>query len=249
MVFSRASQVPIFKQLQLEEALFRTSSENHCLAVYGSAPSIVMGAFGNLDELVDLEKWNNSSVPIIRRYSGGGTVVVDEATLFLCFILQKKSLNIEPYPKPLMQWVFEQIRPLFKPYELLWVDNDFCLEVNGKLYKVAGNAQSISQDRMVHHLCLPWSYSPSLMNLLKLPSKRPQYRQDRSHEDFLYPLSQTSLCPQLFIEKLQKQMQEHLNLESKAYFSLETHLQTPHRKATLIEKEASLLLIPTHRVQ
>lgn len=237
MFFSSAEQVPILDQLRIEEALFRSDESSYCLAIHGSNPSIVMGAFGQINELVEFTKWNETPLPIIRRYSGGGTVVVDEETLFLCFILQKNDFNIDPYPKEIMEWVFERVRPLFRPYELLWIDNDFCLEVDQKIYKVAGNAQSISSGRIVHHISIPWSYKKEFMNLLKLPSKRPKYRQDRSHDDFLYPLNQTSLTPDLFIKRLQEEIEKMIPCQVVDYQSLKKALEKDHRKSTRLEKK------------
>jgi hypothetical protein len=47
----------------------------------------------------------------------------------------------------------------------------------------------ISRDRWVHHTSFLWDFATSSMRLLQLPEKRPEYRADRQHEEFL-----TSLC-------------------------------------------------------
>lgn len=236
MFFASAYRVPILDQLRLEEALLRTSNHNYCLAVHGSSPSIVMGAFGKASSLIHLEEAYQQQIPIIRRYSGGGTVVVDENTLFLCFILEKGAFNFEAYPKSLMQWVYELLKPLFEPYNLLWVDNDFCLQHEGKVYKVAGNAQSITSTRMVHHISFPWHYEPELMALLKMPSQRPAYRENRSHKDFLLPLSKTSLSIELLINRLIQRLQGYTSLQIKDYTELHSARALTHRQATCLEK-------------
>lgn len=64
-------------------------------------------------------------------------------------------------------------------------EHDYCLGDR----KFAGNAQAISRERWVHHTSFLWSFSPHNMALLQLPEKRPAYRQDRDHHDFLTPLS------------------------------------------------------------
>ena len=51
--------------------------------------------------------------------------------------------------------------------------------------KIGGNAQSISKDRFVHHTSFLWDYRPERMGYLKMPKKRPNYRGDRMHAEFL----------------------------------------------------------------
>lgn len=55
--------------------------------------------------------------------------------------------------------------------------------------KIGGNAQSIGKDGFLHHTSFLWNYDcDNMMNYLTLPSKRPTYRSDRSHTDFLSTL-------------------------------------------------------------
>lgn len=63
-------------------------------------------------------------------------------------------------------------------------EHDYCLGAR----KFAGNAQAISRERFVHHTSILWSFKEENMRLLTLPEKRPAYRADRKHEDFLTPL-------------------------------------------------------------
>jgi hypothetical protein len=47
----------------------------------------------------------------------------------------------------------------------------------------------MSRDRWVHHTSWLWAFDARNMELLTLPPKRPEYRGDRSHGDFLRPIS------------------------------------------------------------
>lgn len=95
---------PIFRQLQIEEALLRTSDENFCIINEGTPPAIVMGISGKLNELVHEERHSKNPIPIIKRFSGGGTVVVDTDTIFVSFLFQKDFHDFAPYPEPIMKW-------------------------------------------------------------------------------------------------------------------------------------------------
>ena len=52
-------------------------------------PTIVMGLSGKVEKLINVEKAKELHLPVIKRFSGGGTVVVDNATFCLTFILNK----------------------------------------------------------------------------------------------------------------------------------------------------------------
>ena len=56
---------------------------------------------------------------------------------------------------------------------------------------MGGNAQTIVKNGWLHHTSFLWDYQPENMEYLTLPKKRPDYRQDRAHDDFLVKLNQT----------------------------------------------------------
>jgi len=125
---------------------------------------------------------------VIRRFTGGGTVVVDQDTIFSTLIFQGAALpHVECYPQPIMAWTesfyshaFSAV-PGFRQRE-----NDY---VFGER-KFGGNAQAITGKRWLHHSSLLWDFQPQRMGLLAHPRKQPQYRQGRHHSKFLVPLSQ-----------------------------------------------------------
>jgi lipoate-protein ligase A len=50
-------------------------------------PTIVLGIGGKAAKLVQLEHVAKDGVPLLRRFSGGGTVIVDQDSLFVTFIM------------------------------------------------------------------------------------------------------------------------------------------------------------------
>jgi lipoate-protein ligase A len=79
------------------------------------------------------------------------------------------------------------------------IENDFTF--GGR--KVAGNAQAISRDRWVHHTSFLWDYKAARMKLLKEPEKRPDYRGDRKHSNFLTPLISLGYKRSHFVEGIE----------------------------------------------
>ena len=44
-------------------------------------------------------------VPVVRRFSGGGTVIVDQGTIFVTFICNKSdAAELQPFPWDIMSW-------------------------------------------------------------------------------------------------------------------------------------------------
>nr|GMC64491.1 putative lipoate-protein ligase A isoform X2 [Ipomoea batatas] len=98
--------VPILQQLHLEERLLRTSSDNWCIINDGTnTPTIVMGISGNPTELLEINYVLRDKIPVIKMFTGGGTVIVDHGTIFATFICNKDDVpSVQPYPRPIMSW-------------------------------------------------------------------------------------------------------------------------------------------------
>lgn len=176
--------VPIYEQLQIEEFLLRGDSENWCIIAEQSPAAIVMGISGKVDELINQEKMRSSYLPLIKRFSGGGTVVIDENTLFVTFIFQKSSHDFFAFPEPIMKWseaLYQNCFPFLRLKE-----NDYVIGEK----KCGGNAQYIKKDRWLHHTSFLWDYDPAMMEYLLHPKKTPSYRAGRSHDDFLIRLKE-----------------------------------------------------------
>lgn len=168
--------VPIATQLQIEEKLLRHDDRNFCWINEGTSPTIVLGVSGKPDQWIDLKQ---NFLPVIQRFSGGGTVIVDENTIFITFIMQK---TFPAFPENIHAWAIEIYQKAFPQITLC--QNDYVIQSR----KCGGNAQYIKKNRWLHHTSFLWDYNPTHMQLLLTPPKMPSYRANRSHADFLTPL-------------------------------------------------------------
>lgn len=180
----RFKGLPILQQLHLEERLLRTSSENWCIINDGTdQPTVVMGVSGKPAELLAIESVLCDQIPVIRRFSGGGTVVVDPGTIFVTYICNKDAVvGLQPYPQPIMSWSGLLYNRVFQGI------GDFHLRENDYVFgnrKFGGNAQSITKNRWIHHTSFLWNYDVRNMAYLKHPARAPEYRLARSHLDFI----------------------------------------------------------------
>ncbi|KAK4263708.1 hypothetical protein QN277_029087 [Acacia crassicarpa] len=238
MKLIRLKGVPILEQLHLEERLLRTSSDNWCLINDGTnSPAIVMGLSGKLSELVEVRSVLQDQVPVIRRFSGGGTVIVDQGTIFVTLICNKEAVpDIQPFPPSIMSWSGQLYSEVFEGI------GDFQLRENDYVFgdrKFGGNAQSIIKHRWVHHTSLLWDYEVKNMAYLKLPAKAPNYRLARGHNDFVCRMKE--FLPRYeFVERTIKAIRSRFSLEpvadniadidvpSATHFAPSTRLLTDH---------------------
>ena len=229
----KQKNLPIFQQLQWEEALLRADTRNWCILNAGSPPAIVMGISGKYEELISAEKILRAPLPVIRRFSGGGTVVVDPQTLFVTLIIQSSDVPIPPFPRFIMEWTAQLYRPLFKTNADIFKENDYVLGEK----KWGGNAQSIIKGRWLHHSSILWDFQEDLMDYLHFPKKTPSYREGRSHKDFLCTIRDFYPDSSQFFQQFLEQMQKQFTLVETTQREIEEIGMKPHRKATEWIKE------------
>ena len=183
-----------------------------------------MGISGNPSALLDLSRVKRDKIPVLQRFSGGGTVIVDEETLFITFILSKDAVDIPAFPEPILRWSAEL-------YETAWQIPGFGLRENDYVIherKCGGNAQYIKKERWLHHTSFLLDYDPRNMDYLLLPPKRPKYRQDRPHAEFLCRLKETGVDAKKLIAKLRNELVKRFYMEDFNGWSGE---KGPHRQA------------------
>jgi len=194
--------VSIFDQLLLEERLLREDTRNFCILNEGSSPAIVMGISGKPEELIQFEAAQNLNFPIIQRFSGGGTVVIDEDTLFVTFLCNKKEFEFPAYPEKIMKWTERFYQNAFPIREFALRENDFVIGD----FKCGGNAQYIKKERWLQHTSFLWNFCPQKMASLLIPRKTPAYREGRSHVDFLCTLNKKLPSKEAFFEHIKKEL-------------------------------------------
>ena len=219
----RLKNTPIFEQLQLEEALLRSDHRSFCIINQGSPRAIVMGISGEPEALLNIENVQKNNIPVIKRFSGGGTVIVDENTLFITFIMSKEDIDIAPFPEPILRWSADLYAGAWNIPRFCLRENDYCIGEK----KCGGNAQYIKKDRWLHHTSFLWDFSEENMGHLLLPAKRPKYRLNRSHSDFLTRLKEHTASMDQLVEKLGNVKQLYMT-----EFDLSSWKSEPHRQAT-----------------
>jgi lipoate---protein ligase len=214
----------IHSQLQYEEALLRLEEGNWCWINQGSAKAVVLGISQKIEEeLCYVPK----EIPIIRRFSGGGSVLVNENTLFVSFIISKKELSCST-SEEVHRWMATFYKTALQLSTFDLKENDYVIEDR----KCAGNAQYLQKNRWLHHTSFLWDYEPQEMNLLAHPKKAPAYRKNRPHNEFLTPLKHHFSSMEDLVLRIRKNLTSYFDVEEKKIEEVEKISLLPHRKNT-----------------
>ena len=224
----RLFRYPILKQLQLEEALLRAGDGNWCILNEGTASAIVMGISGVQEQLVNPERFALRPVPLIRRFSGGGTVFVDEGTFFVSFICNALDVGVPCFPEKVLHWTAAFYTPVFEGIDFKLVENDYA--IGNK--KCGGNAQYFRKGRWLHHSSFLWDFQLEQMEYLLHPPKTPKYRAERRHGEFLCMLSEHFEEKDRFFSPLIHQLEKQFTLEHAVLDECLEICKVPHRQAT-----------------
>ncbi len=220
---------PILKQLQLEESLLRADEENWCLINQGSPPAIVLGISGKPEIMINTPYLQRKPIPVIRRFSGGGTVVVDESTYFITLICNSEQVQVPCQPEKILRWTEGLYQPLFGENDFRAIENDYVI----KNRKCGGNAQYLRKNRWLHHTSFLWDYREEKMEYLQMPPKAPSYRSGRPHADFICRLRDYIDLGQ-FQSQFIKALKERYDVKEIAPQQAHAITHRPHRKATIL---------------
>ena len=181
--------------LACEEALIQWCEEDGCddeiLRFWEPREHFaVVGYSGKIRSELNLISCQELCVPVLRRCSGGGTVLQGPGCLNYALILRipdREALKgITETNAFIMQRLKNALEPILGPGIEIQGFSDLAL---GAL-KFSGNAQYRKRRFLLFHGTFLLRFDISLVEkLLPIPLRQPPYRQNRSHGDFLANLN------------------------------------------------------------
>ena len=204
---------------------------------------VVLGRMSKEEDDLKIDSILNDRIPVVRRSSGGGTVLQGRGCLNYSLILSKNnSAEIADLRKSysfILGKVVAALNSLGINADFFPI-SDIALRENQK--KFSGNAQKRGRNFILHHGTVLYQFDLFLIEkYLKFPKDVPAYRQGRAHLDFVTNLSlnvsafkekmkesfgaekkENGISPQeqnylkdfLKLKKLRVDLKEHLLLES-----------------------------------
>lgn len=147
--------------------------------------AVVLGAGGIIDDDVHLPACQSDGVPLARRSSGGGTVLLGQGCLLFTLVLEQSRAPELTQINPSYRWILgrmaQMLSALQPGIEFAGISD---LAVAGR--KFSGNAQQRKRRFILHHGTLLYDFNlGNIGRYLKLPPRRPDYRGQRDHAEFL----------------------------------------------------------------
>jgi len=189
MRFLDVTQPTIAENLALDEALLleaEAGRQGEVLRLWESqAFAVVLGSGCKLAEDVYEASCQADGVPIQRRSSGGGTVLLGPGCLCFTLILAyERSPLLREIPFS-YAYILDRLRTVLPACERAGISD---LMMDG--LKFSGNAQQRKRSYLLHHGTLLYGFDLARIGrYLRMPVRRPDYRQERDHEAFVRNLS------------------------------------------------------------
>jgi lipoate-protein ligase A len=147
--------------------------------------AVVVGAGGRLSDEVRLERCAADGVPVMRRSSGGGTVLIGPGCLLYSLIvpmdLDAALRDLNASYRFIMNRMATALTQSISDIawagtsDLVWGDRKF-----------SGNAQQRKRNHLLHHGTLLYAFElPMIDAYVRQPPRMPDYRRARPHGDFV----------------------------------------------------------------
>ena len=180
--------------LALDEALLMSDQQEWLRFWESPTPLVVLGRSSRAAHEVDLEFCRQQHVRVLRRVSGGGTILTGPGCLMYALLI-----DLEKRP---------ELRSIDRAHEFVLgristglqkVSNKICPagvsdlatsnETNRTLRKFSGNSVRVVRSRLLYHGTLLYAADLDFISkALQIPPREPDYRSQRSHADFIQNL-------------------------------------------------------------
>ena len=186
----------VAENLALDEALLAEAHDGLFAGVVvrtwmAREPAVVLGSSSQVSQEVDLAACEAEGVAIVRRPSGGLTVVIGPGCLMWTVVATW------PGPTPAIDRihaaVLDPLSAALRAADRAVVrrgSSDLAIDISGELRKVSGNALRVRRQAVLYHGTLLDDFDLGLVSrVLRHPPREPEYRAGRDHGSFLANLS------------------------------------------------------------
>ena len=153
--------------------------------------AVVLGAGGSIAIDLNEDACRADGVPIHRRASGGGTVLLGRGCLLFSLVLSYARAAELRDVNASYRWILRRICDALRPIAMIEHAGTSDLAVAGR--KVSGNAQQRKARNLLHHGSLLYDFDlRQVSTYLKQPEREPAYREAREHAEFVTNLGCTA---------------------------------------------------------
>jgi lipoate-protein ligase A len=156
----------------------------HLFRIWDVQEPVVVAGHGNrLEDWIDLDACRRDGVPVLRRFSGGGAVVLGPGCLNYAVAISLVSRPELADVGASLCFVLQHVVGALGLAGLaIAAPSDLSLDG----LKVSGNAQRRGRRAMLQHGTVLYDFDPTLASrYLASPPREPAYRRRRRHEAFM----------------------------------------------------------------
>jgi lipoate---protein ligase len=162
-----------------------------------TAPAIVMGHAADCILDVNQEACEHAGVPILRRTSGGRSVLLNKGCLNYTLIVRHQERGLREWYVTILGAVLDAVGVAGGRCE----STDLILQNR----KFSGCAQRRRRHTLLHHGTILYDFDMAAVGrFLAMPRRQPVYRKGRSHADFLTNVDLHPNFPQRFAARFPK---------------------------------------------
>ncbi|QDT70497.1 putative lipoate-protein ligase A [Planctomycetes bacterium MalM25] len=182
------------RNLAFDEALLALPGAGEALRLWeADRASVVLGRSSRRAEEVNLAACREREVPVLRRVSGGATIVTGPGCLMYAVVLDARRrpelLDLGAAHRFVLGRMVEALRPL-TPTVVIAGTSDLVVDEAGVLKKFSGNSLRRVRDRLLYHGTLLYDFDLGLIStLLNTAPRQPEYRSSREHDAFVTNLA------------------------------------------------------------
>ncbi len=147
---------------------------------------VVLGKIGKPAQDLHEVAIRQEGIPVLRRSSGGGTVVQGKGCLNYTLILSKDRPQMATIHRS-YQFILNKIVEALKDLNIQAVFKPICdIATSDGEKKFSGNAQRRGKKFILHHGTILYDFNLDLIErYLRMPKDFPEYRHNRRHLDFV----------------------------------------------------------------
>ena len=147
---------------------------------------VVLGYANRISEEVHLEACHELGIPVLRRVSGGGTVLQGPGCLNYSLIMPIEDKGPLSTVTGTNHLVMTRLQEALQPCLTGTVKVEGYTDLTWKGKKFSGNSQRRKKSHLLFHGTFLLDFDiPLIEKTLQLPKLKPEYRKDCSHLEFL----------------------------------------------------------------
>jgi lipoate---protein ligase len=146
---------------------------------------VVLGRSSSMTDDVHVGACREDGIPILRRASGGGTVLQGPGCLCYAFVLPMNLHSDLHGIRSSNTFILSRLAETLCRYQPgVMVQGISDLAIDGR--KISGNAQRRTRNALLFHGTLLYRMQPGIIaRYLRQPTRQPDYRHGRRHDEFL----------------------------------------------------------------